>query len=366
MTDTGTHTDTAAEGAPLGVALAAALDGANVVDDLGSPTAGDYGDLDDEYRLLRSDAAVVDRSVGGAVRVVGRDARSFLDSLLSQDLTVLGDGEGAHSLLLQPQGKLTADFRLLQLGAEEFWLDTDVGVGAPLAAGLNRFKIRVQVDVLDISAQHGRITVKGPNAASRVADALDVTIPDHQHAHVGWRGGRVVRADWPSVAGVDVVGPRDIVAEARSVLTAAGVPRAGLLALEALRVENGVPRQGHELDESTIPQEAFLERDAVSFTKGCFLGQELVCRIDTRGHVNRQLRGVVVGDLAGADREPVVGAEIYAGEKAVGRVTTVARTPRLGIVALALLRREVEPPAPVTVEVGDGRVAAEARELPLA
>ena len=79
--------------------------------------------------------------------------------------------------------------------------------------------------------------------------------------------------------------------------------RAGLRALEALRVEAGVPRQGHELDDSTIPQEAFLERDAVSFTKGCFLGQELVCRIDTRGHVNRLLRGLVVD----GDREPVVG-----------------------------------------------------------
>jgi folate-binding Fe-S cluster repair protein YgfZ len=97
----------------------------------------------------------------------------------------------------------------------------------------------------------------------------------------------------------------------------------------------------------------------VSFTKGCFVGQELVCRIDTRGHVNRQLRGLV---LDGADL-PVVGAEVFVGEKAVGRVTTVTRSPRLGVIALALLRRELEPGTPVIV--GDGRVAAQARELPL-
>ena len=95
------------------------------------------------------------------MRVVGRDARSFLDSLVSQDLTVLGDGDGAHSLLLQPQGKLTADFRLLQIGAEEFWLDADVGVGELLADGLNRFKIRVKAEVTDVTAEHARITVKG-------------------------------------------------------------------------------------------------------------------------------------------------------------------------------------------------------------
>jgi folate-binding protein YgfZ len=321
----------------------------------------DDATLDAEYEWLRADAAVVDLGDRGSVRVTGPDARSFLDSLASQDLTVLADGDGAHSLLLQPQGKLTADFRVLQIGAEELWLDADVGVGALLAAGLKRFKIRVKVEVVDVTAEHGRITVKGPNAAARVAGALGVEVPERQHAHVGWKGARVVRADWPSLPGVDVLGPRADVGAAWDALLTAGVPRAGELALEALRVEAGIPRQGYELDESTIPQEAYLERDAVSFTKGCFLGQELVCRIDTRGHVNRLLRGVVVE----GECEPDVGAEIYAGEKAVGRVTSVARSPRLGIIALALLRREVEPPAALTVVVDDQRIAAHAQELPL-
>ena len=294
------------------------------------------------------------------MRAVGRDARSFLDSLVSQDLTVLGDGDGAHALLLQPQGKLTADLRVLQIGPEELWLDADVGVGALLAAGLKRFKIRVQVDVTDVSDEHALISVKGPNAPARVGDVLGVAVPDRAHGHVGWRGTRVVRADWPTVAGVDIVGPRADVEAAWSALTAAGVVPAGLRAFEALRVENGVARQGHDIDDSTIPQEAFLERDAVSFTKGCFLGQELVCRIDTRGHVNRQLRGLVIE----GDRTPQIGAEVFAGEKVVGRVTTVARSPRLGIVALAMLRREVEPPAALGVAVDGAAVAGEARELP--
>lgn len=336
-------------------------DGVTMVDDLGAATPGDYGDPDREYLLLRSDAAVVDRNVTSAVRVVGRDARSFLDSLASQDLTVLADGDGAHSLLLQPQGKLTADFRVLRIGAEELWLDADVGVAEVLSAGLNRFKIRVQVEITDVSAATGRISVMGPNAAARVNDALGIEVPGAQHAHVGWKGARVVRADWPTLAGVDVVGPRADVDAAWDALTAAGVAPAGLTAYEALRVESGVPRQGYELDESTIPQEAYLERDAVSFTKGCFLGQELVCRIDTRGHVNRLLRGVVIEGAA----EPEVGAEIRVGEKVVGRITTVAHSPRLGVVALALLRREVEPPAELIVDVHGATAVARAQELPL-
>jgi folate-binding protein YgfZ len=346
----------------VGRVLARALDGAAVVDDLGAPTAGDYGDAVSEYEALRNDAAVVDRSVGGAVRVEGRDARKFLDSLVSQDLTGLSDGDGVHSLLLQPMGKLTADFRLLQVGSEEFWLDTDVGVGELLAAGLNRFKIRVQTEITDVTPDSGRIAVRGPNAATRVSAALDVTVPDTQHAHVAFRDARVVRADWVENPGVDVVGPREAVEAAWDALVAAGVARAGLTALEIVRIEAGVPRQGHELDETTIAQEAFLEQDAVSFTKGCFLGQELVCRIDTRGHVNRVMRGVIVeGDLV-----PEIGAEVATEERTVGRVTSIARSPRLGVIALAMIRRSVEPPAPVLVVIDGVKIAAEARELPLA
>jgi folate-binding protein YgfZ len=312
--------------------------------------------MTEDYEALTARAAVVDRSGRGLVRVTGRDARSFTDSLVSQDITVLADGDGAHSLLLQPQGKLTADFRVLQLGAEELWLDTDEACGSVLADGLNRFKIRVQVDVTDASSDFGQLTVRGPDAPTVVAAALDVTVPESQHAHVGWRGARVVRADWPGSPGVDIVGPTADVSDAVRMLVDAGVARAGADALEAVRIEAGMPRQGFDIDETTIPQEASLELDAVSFTKGCFLGQELVCRIDTRGHVNRLLRGLTVAG------EVERGAEVRAGDKAVGVVTSVARSPRRGAIALATLRREVEPGATVAVAGVDAVV----QDLPFA
>jgi folate-binding protein YgfZ len=143
---------------------------------------------------------------------------------------------------------------------------------------------------------------------------------------------------------------------------AAGFRPAGLTAYEAARVRAGVARQGLDIDEKTIPQEAFLELDAVSFTKGCFLGQELVCRIDSRGHVNRLLRGLQLGEM-GIDTTPPAGAGIVVGDKEVGALTTVARSEG-GVVALGYVRREVELPADVVVRWDGGEAPAVAAALP--
>ena len=136
-----------------------------------------------------------------------------------------------------------------------------------------------------------------------------------------------------------------------ALVVAAACTPAGLTAYEAVRVRAGVPRQGLDTDEKTIPQEAFLERDAVSFTKGCFLGQELVCRIDTRGHVNRLLRGLTIG-IGGIDTTPPPGAGI------------VVEGKESGVVALGYVRREVEVPADVVVRWDRGEAPAVAAALP--
>src|SRR5215831_531715 len=306
--------------------------------------------LQDEIQVLRTAAGVVDRSDRGAVLVTGPDAWSYLQSLVSADLDAVGDGEGAHSLLLTPQGKLDVDFRLLRVG-DEVWLDCDPGFGEQLAGSLNRFRIRVQCDVADRSGSWGSLAVRGP-AALGGASALGVEVPAAPHAHVPFEDGVVVRVPWPGGDGFDVVGPPATVATSRERLSAADLRVCTAEAFETLRIEAGVPRQGFELDDKTIPQEAFLERDAVSFTKGCFLGQELVCRIDTRGHVNKYLRR-----LTGIEDAPPRGSEIVAGDKVVGAVTSSAPG-----VALGYVRREVEPPAPVELrwDGGAGHAVVEA------
>ena len=358
--------------------LDVALEGARPADDLGVEVAADYGDPAGEERALWQGAGMVDRCARGAVAMTGPDALSFLHSLLSQDVAALADGEGVHSLLLHPQGKLDVDLRLLRVG-EEGWLDCEVGRGEQLAASLGRFKIRVKAEVEDRTGVWGCLAVRGPQAADVVAAASGVAVPEAAHAHVapgpgvspkapgsgvspkswGEGGLRVVRADWPGVPGVDVVGPLEALAGAWGELAAAGAVPAGLSAFEAVRVAAGVPRQGRDLDEKTIPQEAFLELDAVSFTKGCFLGQELVCRIDTRGHVNRYLRRL---DLTG-DVRPPAGAEVVWEGKEVGALSSVAASTA-GTVALGYLRREVDLPAEVLLRWDGGEATATASALP--
>ena len=280
--------------------------------------------LTDDLAALRAGGAWVDRSDRGFVVVRGPDTFSFLQALVSADLDGVADGDAVHSLLLSPQGKLDVDFRLVRVG-DDAWLDCDPGLGAQLAASLNRFKIRVDAEVVDVTGEFGMLTHVGGAGASS-PDAPD--------------GVRVVPTRW----GHDLVGPHD------------RLPRHSVVdpvAFEAWRIEQGIPVQPVDVDETTIPQEAFLEQDAVSFTKGCFLGQELVCRIDTRGHVNRFLRRFtqIEGDW------PVPGAEVVSGGKVVGALTSVA-DDALRTGALGYVRREVEPPAVVELRWDGGTARA--------
>lgn len=315
---------------------------------------------------------LAERPGHGAVVVTGSDATTFLQSLVSQDLEPVVEGGGVRSLLLTPQGKLDVVLRMLLVGeaasvggpetpAHAWWLDCDAGFGAQLATSLVRYRIRVDAEIRDRTDAWGLLEVRGHDAVMRVAAAAQVEVPDADGTHVAWGDRRVVRADWPTRPGVDVLGPLTSVRAARDELLRAGVRPVAPGEYEAARIEAGVPRLGADVDERTIPQEAFLERRAVSFTKGCFLGQELVCRIDTRGHVNRYLRLLhIPGGVV-----PDPGAEVVATGKAVGTVTSATAVPgESSVVALAMVRREVEPPADVRVRWRGHEVSATVRATP--
>jgi folate-binding protein YgfZ len=216
-----------------------------------------------------------------AVRVSGPDTWTFLQSLLSQDLDGLAEGERRATLLLTPQGKVDVVGTITRDG-DDAVLETDPEWGERLVTALTRFKIRTKVE-------------------------MELT-------------------------------PAPVVDGATAAIE------------ESARITAGVPRLGADLDDSVIPQEAFLERDAVSFTKGCFIGQELVCRIDSRGHVNRFLRHVVPDD---ASLTLPVGGEITVATKVVGTITSAAPG-----IALGYVRREVEPPVTATVDGTAVRIAA--------
>jgi tRNA-modifying protein YgfZ len=267
------------------------------------------------------------------VRVAGPDAVSFLEGQLSQAVTVLPQGGSTWAFLLQPQGKVVAFLRVLRVGEEEVVLETDAGFGPAVIERLNRFKLRVKadLDVLDWRC----VAVRGPLAHELV------------------EGGVV--ADWPGLPGADLVGESPVAPE--------GVARCSPEAYEAVRIEAGIPVMGRELDESTIPAEAGVVDMSVSFTKGCYTGQELVARIDSRGgNVPRRLRGLVFA----ADVPVTVGATLQADGKDAGRITSVAFSPRTGAtVALAYVRRAVEPPAEVVATWDGGTAPATVEALPL-
>jgi folate-binding protein YgfZ len=312
-----------------------------------------FGDVTGEYLALRREAAFL-TDWHEIVWVRGPDAVRFLDGLVSQAVASIEAGDVARSLLLAPQGKLRAPHYLLR-GEHEVGLVVDLAVAETAAADLRRFKIRVDV-VIDRETQPV-IDVWGPQAH----DVATFVVGAAPGASTWVRGeGETIAAGLPFPQ-VDL--PRVVLVgvEPES-LAAAGVARAGRLAADAVRIEAGEPIMGVDLDEGTIPQEGDVVVGAVDFAKGCYLGQELVARIDSRGHVNRHLRGVVVG----TNVLPPLGAEIVAADKVVGVITSLAESLELRApVALALVRREVEPGVAVSVRWQGGQVPARIADLPL-
>lgn len=276
------------------------------------------------------------------VRVAGPDAVAYLQGQLSQDIDALAVGSSARSFVLQPTGKVDAWARVTRIAADEVVLDVDGGHGDALAARLRRFLLRTKADVdaLDWRA----VAIRGPVAAEAIP------------AGVGG-DALVAPAGWPGVDGVDLLG--------RAVEPPPGVPEVDASAYESLRIRSGVPRMGVELTGATIPAEAgrWVIDGSVSFTKGCFTGQELVARIESRGgHVPRHLRGLV----ADAEELPPVGAPVVVDGAEVGRVTSAAPAPGSGrALALAYVGRAVTPPAAAEVRRGAAGLPVTVVDLPM-
>ena len=279
-------------------------------------------DLEAMYHAFRHEAGAVWLS-RDVVAVTGPEAEAYLQGQLSQDVAALEPGASALSFLLQPQGKVDALVRVVRHAPDRFTLDVDGGFGDVVVSRLARFKLRTKVDIEAIDWRC--LAIRGPRAHDVAPDGLP--------------------ADWPGLSGVDRLGPDPEVP--------AGVLVCALDAYEAVRIEAGVPAMGRELTERTIPAEAgrFVVDRAVSFTKGCFTGQELVARIDSRGgKVPRQLRGVVMH----ADLRPPVGATLEVDGKQVGELTSVAEPAGGRVVALAYAARAIAPPVDVDVGWDDG------------
>lgn len=260
-----------------------------------------------------------------AVLVTGADAAEYLQGQISQDVEAVAPGTSAWSLVLAPQGKVDAWFRLTRSGDGSFVLDVDAGFGDTLVARLERFRLRVDVSFESLAGWR-MLAVRGPRAAEAWLETVEAEV-------------RSI-VDWPGFGGIDLLGP--------NTEPPPGLPADGAGDLEVARIRAGWPAMGRELTERTIPAEiAGLVESSVSFTKGCYTGQELVARIDSRGgNVPRPVRLLEIR----GDDEVSPGDEITVDGKAVGAITSAAADPDSAVtVALGAVHRRVEPPAAATV-----------------
>ena len=291
--------------------------------------------LASEYELLRDGAGALERR-RGKLLLEGAEAASFLQGQVTNDVEGLAPGTGCYALLLNHKGKVRIDMRLLR-GPDWIWLDCAKGALPVIDHTIRTYGIGRDIRVRDVTDERPIVSVIGPDARA----AVDVDVPDDEHAFVEHDGVLYVATD----VGVDVIGG-----------PAPDVPPVSEEAAELLRIESGRPRFGIDFDGDTIPQEAGLNERAVSFTKGCYVGQETVARLHYKGKPNRHLRGLALSEPA--ER----GDELRLGERVVGRIGSAAVSPVHGPIALALVRREAEPG--VTLDVGAAGATAKVVELP--
>jgi len=314
----------------------------------------------EQYAALTRGAGLVDFSDRTQLELTGADRAAFLHNLSSNEIRKLAPGEGCEAFLLNVQGKIVG--HVLVFCGDSLVLETVPGEAEKLLAHLDRYLIREKVTLQDRSGDWAELLLAGAEAAQRL-QSLGVTPPQKLLAHVA---GQVAGHD-VSLRAVEMAGAgsfllsceRDELSAIREALLAAGFVACEEAAFDSARIEAGWPLYGRDLTADNLPQEIDRDRQALSFVKGCYLGQETVARIDALGHVNKTL----VGLKFFGSKVPAAGLEVTADGKTLGTVTSAAWSPRLSApLALAYVRRGHNAPGQA---LQSSRGEAEVVALPL-
>jgi len=309
---------------------------------------------DAEYRAATRACGLVDRSERGKLALAGVEAKAFLQGQVSNDVEALTPGTGCYAAFLTPKGKMLGDIRILDAG-DELLLDTERVALQELFNMVRRFSVGYTLELHKRTLQRGLLSLLGPDAETVASIGhLDAAEDSHAAVQIDGIAARAIRTD----VGLDLLCDAEDTEALTRALTGRGAEPVSETVADCVRVERGRPRYGIDLDDSVIPQEADLNDRAVSFSKGCYVGQETVARLFYRGKPNRQLRGLRLSAAA------PTGAEITLGDRVVGRLGSVAESPTHGSIALALVRREAPPGSDVVV--GADQVDAVVVELPFA
>jgi glycine cleavage system T protein len=320
-----------------------AAHGARLIDDRGVELPERFTDPVEEYRAVREKVGLIDLSFRSQLRMTGEDRVSFLQGMVSNDVKALKPGGGCMATLLTEQGRIVADLRVYALESC-FLLDIDARIKDKVIETLSRFIIADDVEMEDLREAQATIALQGPLASQTLA-AVGATVSltqEFQHCEtaIGDVAVSVIRVSDTGEDGYEIMAPCAQVETVWRALLEIGEPfglqPVGLSALNILRIEAGIPWYGLDMDEGRIVLEVGFEQ-AISFKKGCYLGQEVVERASARGHVNRKLSGLIVQDKD----SPAQGDKVFHDGQEVGWVTSVAQSPRLGKpIALGYIRRE--------------------------
>jgi folate-binding protein YgfZ len=317
--------------------------------------------LHDEYLTVREGCGLIDRSERGKLALTGPEAGEFLGGQVTNEVASLHPGEGRYAAFLTHKGKMLGDMRVIAVGPDpegppaELLLDTERSSLQALFDMIRRFRVGFQVELHKRTLERGLLSLLGPGSQA-VAAAGGLGEQEHSSLPVDIEGiaALAIRTD----LGVDLLCEANATEALIAALRARGAEPVSEEAAECLRIEHGRPRYGIDLDDTVIPQEAGLNERAVSFTKGCYVGQETVARLHWKGKPNRHLRGLRLSGPA------AVGSELRLGERVVGTLSSVTDSPVHGPIGLALIRREAEPGS--RVEVGEDGTHGEVVALPFA
>jgi glycine cleavage system T protein len=325
-----------------------ALQGAIFDDFSGWLMPKSYGNPLDECLTVRNNVGIFDLSHRGKLRLSGKEHIKFLQGMLTNDVNKLEEGKGLYATLLTVKGKMIADMRVYR-DSESVILDVEPGLNEKVRELLIKFRLSYRANIEDITESLSLLSLHGPNSKRLLQKALGEEIREMNEYDFFKReisGFRIMiaRANRTGEEGYDIFVPSEGLKTLWEFLNQKGEERklkpAGLDAMEILRIEAGIPRYGIDMDENTIPIEAGLWH-ALSFEKGCYVGQEVIARIKWRGHVNWHLVGFEIegGDL------PKKGDKIFYGEREIGYITSSTFSPTLRkTIALGYIRREFKEP----------------------
>ena len=342
--------------------------GAQPMEQLGWEMSAHYGDLTQEYQTVRKGAGLIDLSHRGRIEITGKNRVQFLQGLVSNDVKALKSGNGVFAAFLNVSGRILSDC-FIYIIDESIFIDPPPMTREKIYKNLEKFSPAGEFNVTDLTEATSLLTLQGPTAKQLLAGQGAggvINIEERQlvQAEIAGRKLVIIKNSRTGEEGFDLFIANDKIAPVFAALLKAGAKPVGLAALNVLRLEAGLPEYGIDMDENIILLEAGLER-AVSYTKGCYLGQETIAKIHHRGHnqTAKRLAGLVIK----GEQAPGAEAKVYNKDnKEIGYITSAAQSPALGTpIALAYLKRDnFTPGLQHSVEIAGARVPAEVVEMP--